>query len=49
MIPTIILTILIAVVVSAVIIKGIKNKKEGKHSCSCGGNCAACPMSCCGK
>ncbi len=46
MAPTIIITAIIAFSVMAIIAKGIKNKKEGKHSCSCGGNCGACPMNC---
>ena len=42
MIPTVIITSLIAAAVGAVIYKGIKNAKEGRHSCSCGGNCGGC-------
>ncbi len=41
----IILAVVIAVFL-AIVIKGIKNKKEGKSSCSCGGNCGSCGMDC---
>ena len=34
----------IAVVFVAVIVRGIYNKKTGKSSCSCGGNCGACGL-----
>ncbi len=46
MAATIIITGIIAVAVILIVAKGIKNKKEGKHNCSCGGNCGACPMNC---
>lgn len=39
--PTIIVAAIVAVIFSAIIIKGIVNRKNGKPSCSCGcGNCA---------
>ena len=45
-----ILTIVIASVIGAaflaVVIKMIIDKKKGKHSCSCGGSCGACPVGC---
>lgn len=40
--PTIIIAAVIAVIFLVIVIKGIINKKNGKHSCSCGGNCGAC-------
>ena len=47
---TILLTIGIAAVIAgalaAVIVKMVIDKKNGKHSCSCGGNCGACPVGC---
>ncbi len=46
MFTTIALTTIIAVAVVAIVLKGIKNKREGKHTCSCGGNCVSCPMNC---
>lgn len=46
MIPTIIITAVIAIAFLAVVVKGIIDKKNGKHSCSCGGSCGACPMGC---
>lgn len=42
MFPTIIITCIIAVVFLAIIINGIRNKKNGKGSCSCG--CGGCAM-----
>ena len=33
----------IAVIFLAIVIKGIINKKKGKHSCGCGG-CSGCAM-----
>ncbi len=39
---TIIITLIIAVIFFSIIVKGIKNRKNGKHSCGCGCNgCAA--------
>lgn len=43
-IPTAIIAGVIAVLFIAVVIKGVIDKKRGKHSCSCGGNCGACGM-----
>ena len=42
--PTIIIAAVIGVIFVAIVVKGIINKKNGKHSCSCGGNCGACGM-----
>lgn len=40
MLPTIVITSIIAAVFLAIVIKGIVNKRNGKGSCSCGcGNC----------
>ena len=44
--PTIIIASIIAVAFIAVIVVGIRNKKQGKSSCSCGGNCGACGCVC---
>lgn len=42
------LSIIIASVIGAafvaIIVCGIINKKKGKSSCSCGGNCGACGL-----
>ena len=38
---------IVAVVLIAIVVREIKNRKSGKHSCSCGGSCSACPMGCC--
>ncbi len=43
---TLIISSLIAAAFVAVVIVMIINKKKGKHSCSCGGNCGACPIGC---
>ena len=29
---------------AAIVITGIRNRLLGKHSCACGGNCAACSL-----
>jgi hypothetical protein len=29
---------------AAIVITGIRNRRLGKHSCACGGNCAACAL-----
>lgn len=41
-ISTFIVLAVVVIVFAAIIIVGICNKKKGKHSCSCGGNCSAC-------
>lgn len=43
--PTIIVAALVAAAVLAIVIRGIYNRKKGKHSCSCGGSCGGCAMS----
>ena len=40
--PTIVISSIIAIIVLAVIIKGIYNRKNGKSSCGC--NCSGCAM-----
>ncbi len=47
--PTLIITVIIATIFLAIVIKGIQNKKNGKSSCSCGGSCGSCGMNCSGK
>lgn len=42
--PTIIISSIIAVIVIAIIVKGILNRKAGKSSCACGGGCGGCAM-----
>ena len=39
--PTIILSVLVAAVVAAIILRGIYNRRHGKGGCSCG--CSSCP------
>lgn len=45
-VPTVIVASVIGALFLAVLIKGIIDKKKGKHSCSCGGNCGACGCGC---
>lgn len=42
-IATIMICAVLTLVVAAIVISMIKNKKKGKSSCGCG--CADCPMS----
>ena len=44
MIPSIIVAVILAVLIFFAIIKIIKDKKSGKHSCNYGGSCSCCPM-----
>ena len=44
--PTIIVAAIIAVIFLAIVITGIRNRIQGKSSCSCGGNCGACGGNC---
>lgn len=43
--PTIIIGGIILVVLVAIIVRGIHNRKNGKGGCSCGGGCGNCPSS----
>ena len=40
--PTIIVLCILAVAGAAIIAVGLRNKKRGKHLCSCGGGCGSC-------
>lgn len=42
MLPTIIVAALVAAALVAIAVNGIRNKKKGKTSCSCG--CGGCAM-----
>ncbi len=42
---TILVTAAVAAAAAVIVIRMIKNKKQGRSSCSCGGACAGCPMS----
>ena len=42
MIPTIIISIIIAAVFFAIVGKGIYNRRHGRGGCSCRGDCGAC-------
>ena len=41
---TILITLFLVLLVSAIIRSMIKDKKQGKSSCGCGCNCAHCKM-----
>ena len=38
----IIVVLVLAAVVALIVIKLVRDKKRGKHACSCGGDCAGC-------
>lgn len=42
--PTIIVAALVAAAFIAIVVHGVRNKKKGKSSCSCGGSCGTCGM-----
>ena len=44
--PSIVILVLVAAAFGAVVVAGIRRKKNGKGSCSCGGACGACGMNC---
>ncbi|MGN0647010.1 MAG: FeoB-associated Cys-rich membrane protein [Oscillospiraceae bacterium] len=37
---------ILAAILTAIIVRWIYNKRNGKSSCGCGGNCGACGMGC---
>ena len=43
-IGTILISLLLIAIVAGIISSMIKDKKKGKHSCSCGGSCSQCHM-----
>lgn len=43
--PTIIGSLIVFGVVGAILYNGFKNRRSGKHSCSCGGSCSGCANS----
>ena len=42
--PTILVAAIVAAVLLAIVITGIRNQKNGKGTCSCGGSCGGCSM-----
>ena len=44
--PTIIVASLVVILFVVIVVNEIRKKKNGKSTCSCGGNCGACGMSC---
>lgn len=45
-IGTIIVALIVAAIVCAIIVKLVKDKKRGKGSCGCGGDCCNCHARC---
>lgn len=45
-IPTIIVLTLVILLFGGLLAKTIYDKKHGKHSCSCGSDCASCSCGC---
>lgn len=39
---SIVVGLIVLAIVAAIIIKGVRDKRAGKSSCSCGGDCASC-------
>ncbi len=46
MLSTLIISLLILAACVAVTYRGVKNRRQGKHSCSCGGSCGSCGGAC---
>lgn len=44
--PTILVATIVGGIFLAIVINGIRNRLQGKSSCSCGGNCGACGGNC---
>lgn len=44
--PTIIGAIIVFTIFTAIIVRGIHNKKNGKGGCACGGDCSSCGGGC---
>ena len=45
MLPTILISLAIAALCGAIVVRGIHNKRHGRSSCSCGGSCGSCGCS----
>ena len=44
--PTLLIASLIAALFLTIVITDFRNRKKGKHSCSCGGSCDSCGGMC---
>ena len=44
--PTLVVLALVVLLVAAVVGKLIRDKRAGKHACSCGGSCGGCANQC---
>lgn len=42
--PTIIISLIILAVFIAIVVSAVRNHKNGKGGCSCGGGCSGCSM-----
>lgn len=40
--PTIIVAVIVSAIFLAIVATSIRNKKQGKSSCACGGDCSRC-------
>ena len=47
--PTVIVASVIGGIFAWIVAVQIRNKRQGKSSCSCGGNCGVCGMNCHGQ
>lgn len=44
--PTILVASLVAIVFACIVVKQIRDRKQGKGGCACGGDCSACGGAC---
>jgi hypothetical protein len=42
---TALVLIILALIIGLIVFSMVKDKKQGKSSCSCGGSCGCCPNS----
>jgi hypothetical protein len=40
--PTILVALLLGIIFVAIVATQLRNRKQGKSACACGGNCGAC-------
>ena len=40
--PTILVLTLVILLLGGIVCKSVRDKKQGKHTCACGGDCSAC-------
>ena len=44
--PTVLVLILVIALFAGLVTKSVLDKKKGKHTCACGGDCSACAGKC---